>query len=431
MRMSPHVLFASVVVLLAVGLARAAEPVNPDKEQQRKAADVAAEATPKVEPKPALNVSDTARPVLEKMREAYGKLAGLQTTGTWTADIDVDGETVRESAKFAGSYAAPNRFRHETEGDLLFGSTGEKIYAFKQNQFLMNDAPKARVSAGDLPTVYGTMLKEKNPSLLLAMTDDETPFLADKATNVDRGEDVSIGGTAFPSLKVSTSLEESVTVLVDPSTNLIRKWSIDLKAALEKRGQQNVKAAVLTIDYATTTPEAPAAADAFAWAPPAGAKDAARMAEGGEEDGAQQLIGKPAPDFELDALGEDGGKKVKLKDINKDHVVVLDFWATWCGPCRAGLPILDKVYQARKEKKLKVYAVNLEEDKDTVAAFVKETKLGVPVLLDRTGETSKAYLANAIPETVIIGRDGKVKHVLVGTHPQAELEKLIDEAMKE
>lgn len=428
MRTFSHVVVAALGALILIPSARAAEPINPDKEQQQQAADVAAEATPKKEPAPSVAVSDTAKPVLEKMRDAYGKLAGLQMTGTWTADFDVDGETVKQTAEFTSSYAAPNRFRHETKDDLLFGSTGEKVYAFKQNQYLMNDAPKSRGPVDDLPAVYGSLLKEKNPSLLLAMTDDETPFLVEKATTVDRGEDVTINGTAFTSLKIGTGQDATVNVLIDPATSLIRQWSVDLKAALEKRGQQNVKVASMTIDYATSKPEAPPAAEAFAWAPPDGAKDAAKMAAGGEEGEAKKLVGKPAPDFELEGLD---GKKVKLKDANKDHVVVLDFWATWCGPCRVGLPVLDKVYQARKEKKLKVFAIDLEEDKDTVAAFVKETKLGLPVLLDLTGETSRAYFANAIPQTVIIGKNGKVREVLIGTHPQAELEKLIDEAMKE
>ena len=87
-------------------------------------------------------------------------------------------------------------------------------------------------------------------------------------------------------------------------------------------------------------------------------------------------------------------------------------------------------HRRAKDKGLKVYAVNLQEDKDAVAAFKKDTKLGLNILLDSAGETGKAYGANAIPETVIIGKDGTVKKVMVGLHDQADLEKAIDEELK-
>lgn len=431
--MPRHVrLFALLALFVTVvaSLARADEPIAPDKEKAA-AADPAAEATIK-KAEPPTEVTDAAKPVLEKMKAAYGKLTGLQLAGTWSAQWDVNGDTGKEAAEFTSSYSAPNRFRHETKDDLLFGSTGEKVYAFKQNQFLMSDAPKSRGGLADLPQSYSSLLKEKNPSLLLAVTDDETPFLAEKATKIDKADDVTLDGKTFTALKVSTGQDATVSVLIDPATNLMRQWSVDMKAALEKRGQQNVNRAVMTIDYKTITPEAPAAKDAFAWAPPEGARDAAKRAVDIDEDEQavrKKLVGKDAPDFTLKDID---GKEIKLKDANKDHVLVLDFWATWCGPCRASLPVLQKVTEARKDKKLKVFAINCEEDKDTIAAFVKETKLALRVLLDSNGDAGKAYLSDdgGIPETVIIGKDGKVKQVLLGIHDEKDLEKEIDEALK-
>src|SRR5688572_27978714 len=117
---------------------------------------------------------------------------------------------------------------------------------------------------------------------------------------------------------------------------------------------------------------------------------------------AMALEGKAAPDFKLTSLD---GKPVSMADL-KDSVVVLDFWATWCGPCRMSLPELQKVHEAGKGDGLRVFAVNLREDEDDVKDFVKETKLSVPVLMDTDGKVAEKYLVQPIPQTVVIGKDG-------------------------
>ena len=113
--------------------------------------------------------------------------------------------------------------------------------------------------------------------------------------------------------------------------------------------------------------------------------------------------------------------------------MVLDLWATWCGPCRASLPHLDKLYESVKDKGVKVYAVNDKEDKEDVEEFIRTTGLKTPVLLDAEGAISAAYKSPGIPQTIVIGRDGKVIKVLIGFNPEEpdkELKQAVERAMK-
>ena len=129
------------------------------------------------------------------------------------------------------------------------------------------------------------------------------------------------------------------------------------------------------------------------------------------------LIDAEAPAFEL---GDLDGKKVTLADLDAE-VVVLDFWATWCGPCRQAMPHLQKVYDwAREEKKsVAIFAVNLQETEQQVRPYWEKEKFTIPVLMDRTGRVGNAYGATAIPRTVII-HGGKVAQVHEGFNPKME-----------
>jgi peroxiredoxin len=181
----------------------------------------------------------------------------------------------------------------------------------------------------------------------------------------------------------------------------------------------------MVVDYTTVKADADASVkdDQFAWAPPQGAKDLADAPpEGATAGAASELEGKPAPGFAIQDMND---KTVSLKDL-KGKVVVLDMWATWCPPCRASLPHLDKLYDETKDKGVAVYAVNLQEDKDDVQSFIKQTNLKTPVLLDKDGKVAEAYKASAIPQTIVIGKDGNVATVFIGFNPEQSPQKLKD-----
>jgi thiol-disulfide isomerase/thioredoxin len=120
--------------------------------------------------------------------------------------------------------------------------------------------------------------------------------------------------------------------------------------------------------------------------------------------------GEPAVNFTLETL--DGGSFTLADQMGK--VVVLDFWATWCGPCVAGLPVVTEVTGAYKDKGVVFAAVNVNEDKDTVDTFMQDKKWDFRVALDKKGLTANSYGVSGIPHSVIIDKKGVVRHVHVG-----------------
>jgi thiol-disulfide isomerase/thioredoxin len=108
------------------------------------------------------------------------------------------------------------------------------------------------------------------------------------------------------------------------------------------------------------------------------------------------------------------GTKITLSQL-KGKVVFLNFWATWCGPCRSEMPSMEAVYQKLKGKGFEIVAVNLGESKDKVSGFMNEYKLNFPSVLDERQITGSQYNIRAIPTTYIIDRRGLIIARLVGS----------------
>jgi peroxiredoxin len=131
---------------------------------------------------------------------------------------------------------------------------------------------------------------------------------------------------------------------------------------------------------------------------------------------------KPAPAFKVTTLD---GAEVSLDEL-RDSVVVLDFWATWCGPCRRELPMVQKTYEDFKEKNVAVLAVSVDSDTSAVRPYAAKHNLTLPIAFGR--ELGGAYGASSIPMLVVIDGRGQIRYVHTGYHP--DLEEVLPEEIK-
>lgn len=119
-----------------------------------------------------------------------------------------------------------------------------------------------------------------------------------------------------------------------------------------------------------------------------------------------------APDFSLKTLE---GKTVTLSDF-RGQAVLVNLWATWCPPCRAEMPAIQKLYDEYKAQGFVVLAVNMtyQDDPLAVLPFAQENNLAFPILLEETGDMAKSYELRSLPSSFFINRDGFVQEVVIG-----------------
>jgi cytochrome c biogenesis protein CcmG/thiol:disulfide interchange protein DsbE len=145
-----------------------------------------------------------------------------------------------------------------------------------------------------------------------------------------------------------------------------------------------------------------------------------------------ELVGKPAPAFSLpiilNGVGED--RTLSLGQF-QGSAVVLDFWATWCGPCQLEAPVVNKLSQRFKEQGLVVVGVDTSEPngQGPARAWAQSHGLSYPIVFDMNDETARRYGVTSMPTLVVISRTGKVTAVREGLTSDGELETLVHDVL--
>ena len=135
---------------------------------------------------------------------------------------------------------------------------------------------------------------------------------------------------------------------------------------------------------------------------------------------ATDLTGQTAPDF---ALKSSSGENLRLSEYRGD-VVMVNFWATWCGPCRQEMPLLDQLYSRYQRVGFTLLGVNIDDNSGKAMTMAKELGVSFPVLFDSKKEVSKLYQVDTMPATVLIDREGTVRFIHHGYKPGYENEYL-------
>ncbi len=137
-------------------------------------------------------------------------------------------------------------------------------------------------------------------------------------------------------------------------------------------------------------------------------------------------LGSPAPDFTLQSAD---GNTVRLSDF-KGKPVLINFWATWCQPCREEMPALEELYEQYRDQGLVILAVDMEEDLRLVRRWIDQGGYTFTFVLDSEGEQVKRYNINASPTSYFVGRDGVIRDLKLGALSRDEMKAKVEKLLQ-
>ena len=413
-------------------------------------------ATSIVAPLADAEIDDKAQQTLDAANAFYADLDAVSVEYTTTTTMAMGGMQQDQTLAVTVKHKSPTKFHMRTAndqlGELSIVSDGSSLSTYMDSSYTGGkvyttaDAPESfakllQDNADIIGMSFGTAGIDAVSMTLNFLAGDPNNELADSlesatfvGTETVRGVETNHIDLVFSTEIVpGQSAKIPVSVWIEQGDEAwIRRVEPDLQKMFASMPQGGglppgaTVTAVQTLEEASRSPVFNA--DTFAFSAPDGAREVtslfdamretAQQAQGQQQqDPAEALVGKPAPAFNLDLLT---GGSVNLAQHKGKDVVVLDFWATWCGPCIRAMPTIISTTKKFEDQNVVLYAVNLREDNAKIEAFLKQRGFDTKVLLDRDGSVATAYGARAIPQTVIIGKDGTVQAVHVGMLPNLE-----------
>jgi len=395
-------LFACVAMMALPGVARAQDanvPVQPELAVERAAVEAA------------------LRPLADLIKAGATSRATVECT---SRAMILGQVTSSEKSLYQVASKLPNQYRLQLKADaetLQLISDGKQVSVLLADQgyFQIPSPQSLQEVVGALPVPLGPY-PEPIMALTLAGVDLIGSLLADlQSLEVVNREPYGDEPAVLLRGLQADGVGWSLWVATDPGQIRPLRMKINLTAALGAADQLPEGFAYeIDLKFSGWRMGAEVDESLFAYQPPAEARKFESLEDYFKSMSAQPqqhpLLGQAAPQF---TTADVDGRKFDLAS-QRGKVVVLDFWATWCGPCVEAMPVISEVAGEMAEQGVVVFAVNVGEGAEEIKPFLSRLQIGLPVLMDPDGKISDAYAATAIPQTVLIGKDGRVEAVHVG-----------------
>lgn len=366
--------------------------------------------------------------VLKKAGETYRSLKSCHFEGMIVVEMKSEGMQTRFEAPIVFAVSKPDKMRVEIKNPMLGQATvsdGQTTWRYAP---MLRQYTKKAVAATVTPDTDSSGFSPLGFGIPVDFAVADEHIAEDvKEARLLREEPVIVEGSSIDCYVIEALLDSpakaavsgSRTFWIDKARHIVLRTIFSIKLEDSPFGGSMEVTATKTLAIAKLNEPLPDSL--FIFTPPEKAKEVAEIRGLGME--AANLAGKKAADF---TLGDLDGKQVALSSL-RGRVVLLNFWASWCGPCRTELPHIEKLHRELRGQGLSVVGIN-DEDVETVRRFMKEEGFTFTTVLDDQGQTAELYEVSSIPQVFVIGRDGKIVVHYIGARSESDLRAALEKA---